>query len=187
VKRGAALSRCGKRWATEDAARCSKRFLSGGYGAVPCAYGCGWWHLERVTERAAPRGRAPRYTGPDELTRAVVLERDRCACVCCGVPVTGRQYSLQHRDARGMGGTRDSHSACPCNLVTMLGSAVTECHGRVEGNRDPQDEAKGYALRHGQVARFSPVMVFGQDGGATLFPTCDGQWSTAPGEAAGDG
>lgn len=183
---------CGKRWPTEDQARCSKRGLLPGTVVIPCALGCEGWHVAiprapeagareaKITSGARAR-KAPRYTGPDSLTRATVLERDRYACVCCGISVIGRQYSLQHRDARGMGGTRDPHSACPCNLVVMLGSAVTLCHGRVESNADPQDEAKGYALRHGQVPRLTPVMIFESPGGSgvTLFPTCDGAWSTA--------
>jgi hypothetical protein len=110
-----------------------------------------------------------------------VLERDGCRCVCCGISVIGQFYSLQHRDARGMGGTRREHVNCPCSLITMLGSGTTGCHGRVESNIDPEDEAKGYALRHGQVARLVPVMVFESPGGSGLsqYATCDGQWSTA--------
>jgi hypothetical protein len=83
-----------------------------------------------------------------------------------------------------MGGTSYPHSSCCCNLITMLGSATTGCHGRVESRRYRSDHGKGYRLEHGQVPALTSVMVFGLDGGFTAFPTCDGQWSDRPGSVA---
>jgi len=183
VNRGAPLRACGggKRWPTEYAALHSKVAATSPDATFgKCPAGCNGWH--EIKARTA----APKTVQVDDLTREFVLRRDGYRCVCCGVSVIGRAYSLQHRDARGMGGSRDPHSGCSCNLLTMLGSAVTECHGRVEANADPEDEAKGYALRSGQIARLVPVMVFdGSDGGVTQYPTCDGEWtSAAPAEVA---
>jgi len=147
---------------------------------VVCAYGCGGWHLERLGNAPAAARKLPRWTGPDDLTRAVVLERDGCACVCCGVSILGRTWSIQHRKRRSQGGTN-----CTCNLLTVLGSGTTGHHFRIDSRIDPEDEAKGYTVRSRKVPRLVPVMVFDASGGGTaLFPACDGQWRTTPGEAA---
>ena len=129
--------------------------------------------------------KAPRYTGPDSLTRAAVLERDGARCVCCGRSVIGQQYSLQHRCARQMGGRRDSHSSCSCNLITMLGSGNTLCHGRVESKGDAHDKGRGYSLESWQVPALVPVMLFDESGnGATKYLSCDAEYLDGPGEWA---
>lgn len=123
----------------------------------------------------APREQArPRYTGPDKSTRELVLERDDYRCFCCGAPIFGREYSLQHRDARGMGGSKDPLKNSPANLIVLLGSATTECHGRVEEFR-AADNVAGYWLKTGQAPvdtlvvhwRLGPVLL-GHDG--TVIP-----------------
>ena len=137
----------------------------------------------RVAEvTSGTKGRkAPRYTGPDSLTRAAVLLRDGARCVCCGLSVIGQQYSLQHRGARRMGGTRNSHSSCSCNLITMLGSGNTLCHGRVESKRDPHDKGRGYSLESWQVPALVPVMLFDASGnGATKYLSCDAEYLDVP-------
>lgn len=166
----------GKRWATEAGALHSKLAIVTHPDAKfeKCPAGCNGWHEVKAATSA------PKTVQVDDLTREFVLARDGYRCVCCGESIIDREYSLQHRDARGMGGSRDPHSGCACNLVTMLGSATTLCHGRVESNTDPEDEARGFALRSGQVARLTPVILFDGSGhGVTLYPTCDGEWSSA--------
>jgi hypothetical protein len=126
-------------------------------------------------KRAAlmPKARRPKDTGPDRATRGLVLERDDYSCFCCGRPVIGKDHSLQHRDARGMGGSSDPTVNSPANLITLLGSATTECHGRVERFlRD--DNVKGYWLKSGQKPEETPVLhwrlgpvLLGHDGSVT--------------------
>ena len=89
--------------------------------------------------------------------RRLILDRDDCACTLCGVlvvnPVTYsplRDYSLQHRRARGMGGSRDKATASPANGVTLCGHATSPdgCHALVEAK--PQWAlSRGYRVPQG--------------------------------------
>jgi hypothetical protein len=129
----------------------------------------------RRAEAPEPKSAARRETGPDRKTRKLVLERDSHACVCCGVSVEGRPYSLQHRKRRSQGGGNS-----PSNLITVLGTGTTGCHERIDSRRDPHDEAKGYTVRSWQDPAEVGVMVFaGPDGsGVTYWLTDDGQRTT---------
>jgi hypothetical protein len=144
---------------------------------------------------AAGQGRAQkasRDTGPSKRTRKLVLERDGYCCVCCGKSVIDQVYSLQHRDARGSGGTSDPMANSPVNLVTMLGDGITGCHGRVELRKDPADGPKGYRLETGQDPALTPVWRVNEFGLARwAWPTSKGTWiyeapasQNASGEAA---
>lgn len=174
MNRGQGLRSCGKPYATEADARSSKRALTGTAEVVPCSLG--HWHLRSVKVKAAPARKAVRDTGPDELTRATVIDRDKARCVCCGLSVIGQVYSIQHRKRRSQGGGN-----CPCNLIVVLGDGTRGCHARIDSRIDPEDEARGYTVRsHDDPASVS-VMIFDSPGGpgVTLFPTCDGAWSSA--------
>lgn len=162
--------------------RCGVRYDTGLQpGAVPeeCWIpGCGGWHV-RTEKATAPKSPAVASdTGPDRKTRLLVLKRDGYACVCCAATVINQRYSLQHRKRRSQGGGN-----CASNLLTVLGDGVSGCHQRMDSRRDPEDEAKGYTVRSTADPHLVSVMVFGPGGGgATLFPTCSGEWSSAPGE-----
>ena len=122
-------------------------------------------------ERKAPGG-----TGPDRATRALVLERDRYACVCCGRSVIGQVASIQHRKRRSQGGTNS-----PANLITVLGDGTRGCHARIDSRIDPADEAKGYTCRSHEDPALVPVMLFEASGsGMTVWLTADGRYSTEP-------
>lgn len=133
--------------------------------------------LREVSERRAQAAGKParsRDTGPDRNTRHLVAERDDWRCFCCGTPVLDRPSNLQHRDARGMGGTSDPLTNSPANLITLLGTPTTLCHGRVE-KRLAGDNAAGYWLKNGQVPAETPVwhwrfgwVLLDHDGGMTL-------------------
>jgi hypothetical protein len=111
-------------------------------------------------------------TGPSRRTRTLVLERDDYRCVCCGQSIIGRWYEIQHRDARGMGGTSRREANLPPNLLTML----REHHLRVE-RRGEEDNARGYWLRMGEDPLTKPVMVFSEGGsGVMAWPTIDGRY-----------
>lgn len=86
-----------------------------------------------------------RRTGPTPTVRAAVWDRDGGACAWCGTPITG-EHSLQHRRARGMGGTKRADTNSPANLVLTCGSATTGCHGWIESH--PREaERREFRLR----------------------------------------
>ena len=169
----AEIRKCGKRFGTEDEARHSKLALAGGHGVVPCAYGCGGWHLERIQTPARMTRKPPKDDGLTPAVRQMILERDGYACVCCGRTVIGQQYSLQDRKRRSQGGKR-----VPTNLITVLGSGTTGCHERIDSRRDPHDEAKGYTVRSHDDPALIPVMYFSEGGsGFTAWLLADGSLS----------
>jgi 5-methylcytosine-specific restriction protein A len=97
----------------------------------------GQWHLEGVKHVD---------TGPDRDTRQLVMERDDWTCAFCGRPIReGQDYSLQHRKARGSGGTSDPAVNSPANLVLVDGSATTGCHFFLE-SRKADAEKIGFVI-----------------------------------------
>lgn len=88
--------------------------------------------------------------------RQGVLARDGYRCVRCGESVFARQYSLQHRKARGMGGTRTVETAP--DLITMCGSGTTGCHGHVEAHPNEARE-QGWRVDQAQDTAKVPVRV----------------------------
>lgn len=81
-------------------------------------------------------------TGPSKAVRRQVIERDQGRCVVTGSfvvePDTLRphaQYSLQHRVARGMGGSKAPDINSPVNLLLVEGTGTTGAHGRIETQR----------------------------------------------------
>lgn len=76
-------------------------------------------------------------SGPDKSTVAAVLERAGYCCESCGKPVgdqRGIDFSIHHRKARGMGGSRFGANLAS-NLLVLCGSGTTGCHGYVESHR----------------------------------------------------
>lgn len=149
---------CGRRrYDTEFAA--AKAVDRGAEGSPdPCMRGgVLHWHLIR---QAAVPVRQSRY-GSDisREVRATVLARDGHACVCCGVSIIGRHYSLGHRRRASQGGR-----AVPSNLLTFLGLGGELCHGRIDLYRDPADAAKGYRVESWQDPALVPVMFFSPHG-----------------------
>ena len=77
-------------------------------------------------------------SGPDNSTVAAVLERAGYRCEPCGKTLgdnRGSDYSIHHRRARGMGGTRWFGCNLPSNLMAVCGSGTTGCHGWIESHR----------------------------------------------------
>jgi hypothetical protein len=110
--------------------------------------------------KAAPR---PKHTGFHPSTRQIILDRDGMACARCGIPVDTSSvgYSLQHRDNRGMGGTRDTRINLPSNGLTLCGSGTTGCHGWTEEN-PTEAERLGYAVQSWADPKTVPVFALGK-------------------------
>ncbi|MCG5464172.1 hypothetical protein MED01_002337 [Micromonospora sp. MED01] len=111
---------------------------------------------------AAALDRKPaKNTGPDAATVALVIERDRGCCVRCGKPVAGGvrglDFSLQHRRARGAGGSRREDTNSPAALILLCGSATTGCHHHVESHRAEARDF-GWAIRQSDNPALMPVL-----------------------------
>lgn len=103
-------------------------------------------------------------TGPTRKVRAEVIRRDGGMCV-----VTGRQvvdpdtlvpfveYSLQHRRARGAGGSKDPVTNSPVNLVLVEGTGTTGAHGEIESRRE-WARSCGYAVPQWRDPADVPVL-----------------------------
>ena len=160
--------RCGKRWASKEAALRSKKALRGNYMAIDCR--CGGVHLQPLVLAPLPPRKPAKDTGPDAATRALVLTRDGHACVCCGRSIVGQVYSLQHRKRRSQGGDNS-----PCNLITVLGDGTSGCHARIDSRQDPHDAARGYTCQSWEDPASVPVMYFDESGcGVTFYLEADG-------------
>ena len=64
-----------------------------------------------------------------------MYERDGYRCARCGRYAGSGPMSIQHRRARGMGGTRQPNTNSPSNLILLCGDGVRGCHGHIEQNR----------------------------------------------------
>ena len=96
-------------------------------------------------------------TGFTVKTRRLILERDHGICQWCGETVSVEFYSLQHRRARGMGGSKDPVANSPANGVTVHGSGVSGCHGYIESH--PQEALqRGFRVPQGQDPRLVPLV-----------------------------
>jgi len=129
-----------------------------------------------VATPSKPRPR-PAQTGPDQATVTAVLERDghqcvRCRGACWGE--RGRDWSIQHRKARGSGGTSRPDANAPQSLILLCGSATTACHGHVESNR-AEAETNGWAVKSNEDPLDKPVL---HSLHGWVFLTADGGWRT---------
>jgi len=103
----------------------------------------------------------PRPTGPDRSMVAAILERAGYRCEACGKTVgdqRGADYSIHHRRARGMGGTRWFGANLPSNLLVLCGSGTTGCHGYVESHRF-ESMATGWLVSRYQDPSTTPVQI----------------------------
>lgn len=96
--------------------------------------------------------------------RWIIINRDsddegNPVCTWCGgvVRIEWGEYSLQHRRARAMGGSRLKDTGQPQNGTLLHGSATTGCHSHVE--RNPQEAAdRGFRIRQGQNPLTAPII-----------------------------
>lgn len=129
--------------------------------------------------RTERKRRPARDTGPSRAVRAAVWAREGGACAACGTSLAGWAYSVQHRAARGIGGTSDPAANRAPNLVLLCGGALTGCHGLAEA-RDPVMHSRGFWIYSWESAALYPVALAG---GATVWLGEDGTYLTEPPEA----
>jgi len=106
--------------------------------------------------------RRVRATGPRADVVEAVLERAQGLCEACGEMilgnVRGEDWSLQHRVARGMGGSRRPILNTPPNLLLVHGSGTTSCHGYIESH-PVEATAAGWRLHSTADPLAMPVIV----------------------------
>lgn len=98
----------------------------------------------------------PGEFAPDAAT--AIVERAGFRCERCGAGCAGTRgvdWSVQHRRARGMGGTNARPTVA--GGVLLCGSATTGCHGWVESH--PHDAAAaGWRLGPNEDPREVPIL-----------------------------
>lgn len=108
------------------------------------------------------RADRPKVTGAfPPVVRQTIIDRDHMLCQRCGrqADATAHGYSMQHRNARGMGGTSDPRLARPSNGILLCGSGTTGCHGWVEANPEAA-ERLGLAVPSWADPESVPVLTF---------------------------
>jgi hypothetical protein len=111
----------------------------------------------RTRSKPTPAGTVTSGKVPARIRDAALCRDGRC-CQRCGISLHGRDYSLQHRDARGMGGSKTKHTLA--NLVALCGTATTGCHGYVESQPIESDRL-GWSVPNGATPEEWPVFRFG--------------------------
>lgn len=116
-------------------------------------------------------------------TRWVIIRRDsddndNPVCQWCGgvVRVEWGEYSLQHRRARGMGGSKLKDTGQAQNGTLVHGSATTGCHHYIESHPDEAAE-RGFRIRQGQNPLTVPLV---DANGTKWWLRADGTRTTTP-------
>lgn len=104
----------------------------------------------------ASRQEADRVSGFSADVREIIYMRDRMKCARCGMRTT----QIQHRRARGMGGTKRAETNEPANGILLCGSATQGCHGWVETHR-AEGLANGWIVPQSQEPSTVPVLYLG--------------------------
>ena len=101
-------------------------------------------------------------------TRAGNGDPDEARCEATGVWLGRYGGEIQHRDARGMGGTSNPVTNSIVNAVLLS----KEAH-RLAESRDAHMNAMGFWLRNGQDPRTEPIRLHG---GGTAWLAPDGRY-----------
>lgn len=138
---------------------------------------------------SAPRRRKPATdTGFSPAVKLAVRSRagngdpDDARCEATGVWLGRHGGEIQHRDARGMGGT----SLEVTNSVVNAALLSTEAH-RLAESRDEGMNEEGFWLKNGQDPAATPILLhITEQSGATAWLTAAGGYSYEPpdGDAA---
>lgn len=112
-----------------------------------------------IQQSREPKPRRVRDAGFSKSTVGLIIARD-LGCVRCGAPIRGERgmgWSVQHRRARGNGGSRRPDTNQTQNGLILCGSATTSCHGAVESGRAEAREF-GWAIRQSDDPLTYPVL-----------------------------
>ena len=116
-------------------------------------------------------------------TRAGNGDAHDACCENCGTWLGLHRGQIQHRDARGMGGTSDPAKNSVVNAGLLCGTSLDKksCHGAAE-DRGSDMNTRGWWLKNGQDPALTPVILFG---GCVVWLTPEGGYSDEPpGEVA---
>lgn len=101
-------------------------------------------------------------------TRAGSGDPYDATCECCGTRLGERGGQIQHRLARGSGGSKDPVINGPANAALLCGTSFNGCHGLCEarsGAAAREMNRRGFWIKHGTTLEFDPrhvpVILFG--------------------------
>jgi hypothetical protein len=105
-------------------------------------------------------------------------------CEACGVWLGTHLGEIQHRLARGSGGSSDPVVSSIVNAVLLCGSGAlkTGCHGKCE-KRYEDMHTEGFWLKHSEEEHpaWTPILLHSSGGsGGTYWLTADGSYSPYP-------
>ena len=143
--------------------------------------------IDSAAARKPSQARASRKrTGFPDAVKLAVRKRagggdpDQARCEACGTFLGCHDGQIQHRMARGMGGTSLPMTDSIVNAALLCGTPSTGCHGLAE-RRDRLMNAHGYWLRAGEDPAGTPIMLASQYGsGVTVWLTPLGGYSPLP-------
>jgi hypothetical protein len=157
---------------------------------------CKGWHVRPVPGHApaaasaflrGPSARRRRETGPSAAVRRLIFARADGRCENCFRVVGDGWYSVQHRVARGLGGTSRDEANALWNLLLLCGSATSPngCHLLCE-RRDAEMHDRGMWLWSWEDPRVTPVRLFNPAGPRiTAWLTENGLYGFEPPAGAG--
>ena len=186
-RRSSPLLPCGPGWKTREEAEWKAR--DAGREAFPCpGRACPKWHLRdkpgarpllspAVPVRPRPARRETGFPRAVKLlarTRAGGGDIDRAACECCGKWLGRYGGEIQHRIARGAGGSRSA----VVNGIANAALLCLECHRKAE-SRDDGMRAGGWWIQGGKGPACDPrfVPVISRTAGGSAYAS----WFTEDG------
>ncbi|WP_372733598.1 HNH endonuclease [Nocardioides sp.] len=122
-----------------------------------------------------------RATGPTTQVRHIVATRANYRCEGCGLRLHDgntwtEPHSFHHRRPRGAGGSRDTATNTPPNLLLLCGTGTTGCHGDIERRREAAYTA-GMLVHQGTDPEQQPVRIWWR---RLVHLTADGQYQETP-------
>jgi hypothetical protein len=137
-----------------------------------------------------PERKPHKDTGFSPVIKVLVRVRagngdiDDARCEACGAWLGRAGGQIQHRKARGMGGTSRGVIASVVNAGLLCGTPSTGCHGRCE-RRERLIQARGWWLEAGQDPVTVPVTMHGENGSRVAYLLMNGTYGDCEPEPGG--